>query len=194
VTVPRERRRPGIDSHRSDLEPDEVTVDRGIPVTTPARTLLDLAEHLTPQRLERAIHEAEYRRLTSPLSLAELLTRHRGRRGTAALKKIVEQGRFGETLTKSDLEIRFLAFLDAHRIPRPLINEQLGPYEVDAIWPEHRVAVELDSRQAHLTLSAFENDRARDRDLQTRGPSSSGSRTANSARTPRRSHRSSGRC
>jgi hypothetical protein len=99
VTVGRVCRRPGIQAHRIVLAPDEVTVERAIPVTTPARTLLDLAEQLTPQRLERAVHEAEYRRLTSPLSLDALLTRHRGRRGTAALQAIVDRGRLGRTLT-----------------------------------------------------------------------------------------------
>jgi very-short-patch-repair endonuclease len=161
---------PGIEAHRIALPADEITEERGIPVTTPARTLLDLAEVLTSrQQLERAIHQAEYRRLTSPLSLDALLTRHQGRRGTAALRKIVERGGLGETITKSELEDRFLAFLDAHAFPRPLINERIGPYEVDALWPRHRLIVELDSRQAHATTTAFEQDRARDRHLQTWG-------------------------
>jgi very-short-patch-repair endonuclease len=169
VIVPRVCRRPGIDAHRSALAADEVTVERGIPVTTPARTLLDLAEQLTPQRLERAVHEAEYRRLSSPLSLEALLTRHKGRRGTAALRAIVDKGRLGSTITRSDLELDFLAFLDAHRLERPLVNEEIGPYTVDALWPAERVIVELDSRQAHETTKAFESDRARDRDLQVWG-------------------------
>jgi hypothetical protein len=165
VTVARDRKRPGIRAHRAALAPDEITIEDGIPVTTPARTLLDLAEQLTPQRLERAVHEAEYRRLTSPLPLEALLTRHQGRRGTAALTKIVDRGNIGATLTKSDLEIMFLAFLDDHQIPRPLVNEPIGPYTVDALWPHQRLVVELDSRQAHQTTRAFEHDRARDRDL-----------------------------
>jgi very-short-patch-repair endonuclease len=72
VTVARDRKRPGIRAHRAALAPDEITIEDGIPVTTPARTLLDLAEQLTPQRLERAVHEAEYRRLTSPLTVDAL--------------------------------------------------------------------------------------------------------------------------
>jgi predicted transcriptional regulator of viral defense system len=70
VIAPRQCRRPGIDAHRISLEADEVTTERGIRVTTVTRTLLDLAEQLTPQQLERAIHEAEYHRLTSPVSLS----------------------------------------------------------------------------------------------------------------------------
>ena len=87
VAVPgRRRKRRGMQIHEVTLAADEITTERGIPVTNPARTLLDLAEQLTPRQLERAVHEAEYRRLTSPLSLDALLTRHRGRRGTAELK------------------------------------------------------------------------------------------------------------
>jgi hypothetical protein len=169
VITARERRRPGIDSRRTALPADEVTVERGIPITTPARTLLDLAEVLPPHQLERAVHETEFRRLTSPHSLEALLTRHRGRRGTQALKAIVDQGQIGRTITRSDLELAFLAFLDAHGIPRPLVNERIGPFTVDGLYAPERLVVELDSRQAHETPRAFEEDRRRDRDLLTRG-------------------------
>jgi hypothetical protein len=81
VTVARRRRLTSVTTHRIALAEDEITINDGIPVTTPARTLVDLAEQLTPQRLERAVHEAEYRRLTSPLSVDALLTRHPKRRG-----------------------------------------------------------------------------------------------------------------
>jgi very-short-patch-repair endonuclease len=169
VTAPRQCRRPGIDAHHTTLAHDEITQERGIPVTTPARTLLDLAEQLTPQRLERAVHEAEYRRLTSPLSVDALLTRHPKRRGTAALRTILNRNDLGRTRTKTELEIAFLAFLDAHHIERPKVNEPIGPYTVDALWPEQRLIAELDSRQAHHTTRAFEDDRARDRALLTTG-------------------------
>jgi hypothetical protein len=169
VTAPRQCRRPGINAHHVRLAADEITEARGIAVSTPARTLLDLAEVLTPQQLERAVHETEYRRLTSPLPLAALLARHHGRRGTTALKAIVDRNDIGATITKSDLEIDFLAFLDANTLPRPLVNEPIGPYVVDALWPQQRLIVELDSRQAHQTTKAFEDDRARDRHLLTHG-------------------------
>jgi very-short-patch-repair endonuclease len=170
VTVPRHRRcRAGVRVHHSDLPADETTVADGIPVTTPARTLLDLAAVLTPHQLERAVHETEYRRLTSPLSLDALLTLHPKRRGTATLKMIVDRNNLGSTLTRSELEIAFLAFLDAHHLERPLVNKKTGPYIVDALWPAQHLIAELDSRQAHQTTKAFENDRARDRDLLTKG-------------------------
>jgi very-short-patch-repair endonuclease len=67
------------------------------------------------------------------------------------------------------LEDAFLPFLDAHAFPRPKLNEEIGPYTVDALWPDARLVVELDSRQAHDTRTAFESDRARDRDLTVDG-------------------------
>jgi hypothetical protein len=169
VTVDRHCRRPGIQAHRMALRVDEVTVERGIPVTTPTRTLLDLAEQLTPQRLERAVHEAEYRRLTSTLPLGALLTRYPGRRGTTALREIVDRGNLGKAIPKTELETGFLAFLDAYAIPRPLVNEAIGPYIVDGLYPDQRLVIELDSRAAHETTNAFEQDRARDRALLTKG-------------------------
>jgi hypothetical protein len=170
ISLARRCERPGIDARRIALAPDEVTMEQGIPITTPARTLLDLAAVLPPHQLERAVHEAEYRRLASPLSLDALLTRHHGRRGTAPLRTIVDRGNLGATVTKSELEALFLALLDAHGLPRPdKVNEPIGPYTVDALWPAQRLVVELDSRQAHQTTRAFEEDRARDRDLLTRG-------------------------
>jgi hypothetical protein len=168
VTAPRRRRRPGVHIHRVALPADEVTVERGIPVTTPTRMLLDLAAVLSFHQLERAVHETEFRRLASPLPLDALLTRHQGRRGTAALRKIVAQGDLGKNRTRSDLEIAFLAFVDAHGFERPLVNERIGPHTVDALYPDARLVVELDSRAAHETTRAFEEDRRRDRYLLTK--------------------------
>ncbi len=169
VIVPRACRRPGIHVHRATVRPDEFTRERGIPVTNPARTLLDLAEVLTPQQLERAINEAEIRRLASPLPLAALVARHPHRRGTNALRRILEQRTLGETVTRSVLEERFLALIDANGFPRPKMNEPLGPYRPDALWPDERLVVELDSYPIHTTRQAFESDRKRDRELTLAG-------------------------
>jgi hypothetical protein len=175
VSAPRQLRRPGIESHRVALPSDEVTEERGIPVTTPARTLFDLAGVLTPQQLERVVDQAEIRRLTSPTSLGALLARHPGRRGTAALKRILsEQQLIGLTITKSDLENRFVALLDAHGLPRPSANRIVElrdgeTHEADCLWPVHRLVAELDGFQTHGTRRAFEHDRERDRKLQVAG-------------------------
>jgi hypothetical protein len=169
VAVTRRCRRPGIDVHQIALAADEITEHHGIPVTSPVRTLLDLAEVLTPHHLERAVHETEYRRLTSPLSLDALLARHRGRRGTAALKAIVAKGRLGATITRLELEIRFLAFSPPTPSPARWSTNASARTRSTVLWPHRRLVVELDSRQAHETARAFERDRARDRDLLTRG-------------------------
>jgi very-short-patch-repair endonuclease/predicted transcriptional regulator of viral defense system len=169
VTAPRERRRPGVTVWRAKLPSDEVTVHDGIPVTTPARTLLDLAAILDEHRLARAAERAEAIRLTSPTSLAELVDRYPRRPGTRNLKRLVEDHRIVPTTTASDLERRFLTFLDANELPRPLVNESVDPFTPDFRWTDQRLIVELDGFETHGTRAAFERDRARDRRLMSEG-------------------------
>jgi Protein of unknown function (DUF559) len=170
LTSPRKCRRPRIQAHRAVLLPDEIDRERGIPVTTPARTLLDLAEVLTPDKLERAVNEAEVRRLTSPVSLDALVAWHATRRGTAAIRRILEHhAEIGETITRSELEGRFLALVDAYDLPRPKVNRPSEHGELDVRWPDERLIVELDGFATHGTREAFERDRARDRALQAAG-------------------------
>ena len=170
VTVPTSRRTvPGIVWHASPLPLDEVERREGIRVTTPARTLLDLAASLAEHRLERAIDRAEAQHLTSPTSLAALVERYRGRRGVATLRKILGEGEIGRRVTKSELEDRFLVFIDRHALPRPETNVWLqaadGWVEVDCLWRDARLVVELDGRAFHDAAGVFEADRARDRAL-----------------------------
>lgn len=171
---PPARSRERLTVHRAALPPDEVMTKHGIPVTTPARTLLDLAPLLSDQRLERAATEAEIRRLTSPTSLEALLVRYPGRPGTPKITSLLEAARIGQAVTKSDLEDRFLAFLDTERLPRPIVNAPIAidlPHdpEVDFLWPHARLVVEVDGYATHATRHAFEQDRARDRALQVAG-------------------------
>ena len=92
VSVPRHRRStPRLELHVVDMHPDEVMVEEGIPVTCPTRTLFDLAAVVSPNELEHAFNEAEYRRLTSPVSLDALLARYPGRRGAANLKGVLAE-------------------------------------------------------------------------------------------------------
>src|SRR4051794_34113200 len=112
VTAPGERRRPGLTVHRARLPEDEITRHAGIPVTTPARTLLDLAALLDEQRLARAAERAEALRLGSPTSLADLVARYPRRPGTPKIRRLLEAGRIVETTTRSRLERRFLTLLD----------------------------------------------------------------------------------
>ena len=171
VSVPRHRRSTArVERHLAAMQPDEIAIERGIPVTTPARTLLDLATVLGEDQLAHAFNEAEVRRLASPTSLDELLTRYPGRGGTRAISGVLEDHRRnGETVLRSVLERRLLALVDDHGLPRPRIN-RLGPEgELDATWPEQRLIVECDGFAAHGTRKAFEADRARDRALQVAG-------------------------
>jgi len=166
ITTPRSwKDRARLEVHRMTLRADEITTHDRIPVTTPARTLLDLAAVLTPQQLERAATEAEIRRLGSPTSLADLVARYPTRKGTAALRKLIAARDIGRNVTKQELELRFLAFLDTHGLPRPKINHAVAGKEVDCFWAEQQLIVELDGFATHGTRRAFEQDRARDRAL-----------------------------
>ena len=170
VIAPRKVRVRGIDARCISLPADEVTIERGIPGTTPARTLFDLAAVLPPHQLEAAFNEAEYRRLTSPVPLDALLARYPRRRGTDAIRRVlVNHRKNGETRTRSDLERHFLALVDAYGLPRPKVNRTTDDGELDATWPEQRLVVECDGFAAHWTREAFERDRAKDRALQTAG-------------------------
>jgi hypothetical protein len=174
VAVPgRPGSRPALQVHRVRLAADETTTHRGIPVTTPNRTLLDLAAVLDARQLEKPINEAEILRLTNPISLDDLLERHRGRRGAKALREILATRDLGSTITRSELEDRFLRFLDEAVLPRPEVNVALrvaGQWiEADCVWPNHRLIVELDGHATHATAGGFERDRARDRALHADG-------------------------
>ncbi len=168
------RSRPGIRSHCSPLPTDEVTEIDGIPVTGLARTLFDLAALLAPRSLSNAFNEAEVRGLTSRLSVPELLTRYPERVGSAALRAILEGQRGSRGITRRQLEQRFAALLDeATGLPQPRFNAHLQVrdrfFEVDCLWAEQRLIVELDGRAVHGTRRAFEADRERDRLLATEG-------------------------
>ena len=163
----RRRRRPGIRVHESALQPDEITTVDGIPCTTVARTLLDLAAILPPHDIEAAMNEAEYLRLADHTSLDDLVARYPNRKGTKALRRLLRHPLRGRV--RSDLELAFMAFLDTHAIPPPKRNLHVLGYECDCVWPEHHLIVELDGAAAHQTSRRFHTDRLRDRKLRLAG-------------------------
>jgi len=162
-------RRPGVRVHETRaLEPFERAEREGIPVTTPARTLLDLAEMVSLRELERALDEARIRRLVRRSQLTGVLDRRRGRNGAAALSALLD--REGDpTLTRSEAEERMLALVRAARLPPPQVNSRAGGHEVDLLWAAQRLVVEVDGYAYHSSRAAFERDRLRDADLHAAG-------------------------
>jgi len=158
------RQRTGIRVHNaSSLPADHVTVVDRIPVTTVARTLADLAGTLDTPALMRAIEAAEHRNV---LDVPSLLAVSAGRPGAQRLRHLVT----GETPhTRSDFEAALIAVWDRYDIPRPRTNTHVHGYEVDAYWPDRKLAVELDSWEHHGTRAAFERDRERDAELHAFG-------------------------
>ncbi|MDX6635209.1 MAG: hypothetical protein QOF06_1412 [Solirubrobacterales bacterium] len=165
-------RRKGIVAHESIVAADEREVLDGIPVTSVFRTVFDLAAVLDRRGLERAWHEAEVRGLRDRVSLPMLLERYPGRRGARNLRALLEAD---EPLgfTRNDFEEAFVAFVDEHGVRRPRMNGTLALrgrfFEIDALWEDERVAVELDSRTVHGTNKNFESDKQRDRILLAEG-------------------------
>ncbi|MFP5406471.1 MAG: type IV toxin-antitoxin system AbiEi family antitoxin domain-containing protein, partial [Gammaproteobacteria bacterium] len=173
VTAPgRQVRREGIEAHRGRLQEDEWLVRDGIPVTSPFRTIFDLAAVLKMRELERAFHEAEAREVTDRVSLPVLLERYPGRRGSKSLRALLE-ARQPVGITRNDFEEAFVALVDRFDLQRPRMNAPLAIrgrfFAVDALWKRERVAVELDSRGIHGTRKKFESNRQRDRILVAEG-------------------------
>ena len=165
-------RRKGIVPHESAVADDEWLVVDGIPVTSPFRTVFDLAAVAPLREVERAWHEAEVRGVRDRVSLPVLLERYPGRRGARNLRALLESPE-PVGFTRNDFEEAFLALLDAHGISRPRMNADLSVrgrfFQIDALWERERVAVELDSRSIHGTTKRFESDRHRDRILVAEG-------------------------
>jgi very-short-patch-repair endonuclease len=167
VTVPADRRdRDGIRIHRATLHRRDITRRHGIPVTSAARTLLDIAATEPTTELERALNEAGLQRRVTAHSLNEQFSRYPHHRGTAALRKATEAG---PHLTRSDLERIALDLIRRARLPEPDTNVRIEGYEVDLVWRDHNLIVEIDSWAFHSMRSSFEQDRRRDQQLTTAG-------------------------
>jgi hypothetical protein len=173
VTSPKaEVERKKISGHRSRLQDDEWLVRDGIPVTSPFRTVFDLAAVAAIRELERAFHEAEARGVTDRVSLPILLERYPGRRGSKNLQVLLGAPE-PVGITRNDFEEAFVALVDQYGLRRPRMNAPLSIrgrfFEIDALWERERVAVELDSHSIHGTRKKFESDRHRDRILVAEG-------------------------
>jgi very-short-patch-repair endonuclease len=159
----------GVRAHRvGQLNADEATLLEGIPITTPARTLLDLGAGTAPRELERLVAHAERNGLTRQEELASLATRHPRHRGAPALRHILAvQG--GPQLTRSEAESRLLELIRRARLPAPSANVRVAGHEVDFVWRTERLVVEVDGFAFHSSARAFERDRLRDAALAVAG-------------------------
>jgi len=167
VSVARNRKprhHEGICIHRAPLEA-EVVPRKGIPITTAARTLFDLAPLLPRRRLERSLDEAKYLHLLPAGALATTLERNAGRKGAPALRAALADHTPGSTRTRSHLEELFLAICRSHLLPQPLVNTPVAGLEVDFLWPAQRLIVETDGSAAHSRRTTIERDHERDAHL-----------------------------
>lgn len=141
---------------------------RGLPITTPARTILDLSTDLRPRELEAALDRAELLRLLSFDDLHELLARYPRRAGTRSLKAQLERYR-GPIDARSELERLVYKLCRDHGLPRPLVNTVIEGKVRDLYWPECRLVVEVDGYAWHRSPSALNDDRERDVELTLAG-------------------------
>lgn len=162
VTGQRATNRPGLRVHRTHSL--DAAVHDGLRLTAPARTLLDLAPLLPRPALERAAEQAVVLRLTTHDELAREC--RPGRRGTARLRAALPTE---PSLTRSEAERRLLALVRAARLPRPRTNVRVAGHEVDLLWREQKLVVEVDGFAYHGSRQAFERDRRRDADLTAAG-------------------------
>jgi very-short-patch-repair endonuclease len=163
----------GIRVHRARaLEPEDITTLDGITVTTPSRTLVDLAGMVAKDHLVKALREADRMQLLNVGGIERVLTRTRGRRGRGhrTLREALrEYAALAPHDTRSPLEDDLLRLIHRAHLPLPQTNAPLCGFTVDALWTKQRVVVELDGLAYHLTRHAFQQDRERDRTLTRAG-------------------------
>ena len=176
VTIPRRSslRRPGIRVHRSLCltDADAAAVD-SVPCTSIARTLLDVATRLDARGLERAVEQAHILEVYDHRAVVSVLERAPGQPGVRRLREVLGIARPGETRTKSDLEDDLLALCRRRGLPQPGVNAWIllgGEHaQVDFLWRQERVVVEVDGYKYHRGRGAFGRDRRRDQLLQVEG-------------------------
>ncbi|HEX5192575.1 MAG TPA: DUF559 domain-containing protein [Solirubrobacteraceae bacterium] len=168
------RARSWIHCHRTRaLDPADIRHRAGLPVTAPARTVIDFAAESSAREAELALDRALAARLTSRTAIQEAIARAPRRAGVATIRPLLDPGR-GSTATASPPEALLLELVRRGGLPEPEINVSLGDpgsasaldrYRPDLLWREQRVVVEFDSGQHHSGRHAFEGDRRRDAEM-----------------------------
>lgn len=161
----------GIRLHRvGTLRPWERSLTDGIPTTTVARTLLDLAPHLRPRAMEDVIAQSLRLHLFDLVAVRRCLAEHPRQHGAPALRRLLDDLAARDPADlRSKLEVLLYQLCDDHRLPRPAVNARVGGFLVDFFWPTRRLIVEADSYTYHSMPSAFERDRERDQQLTLAG-------------------------
>jgi len=161
--------KPGIRIHRvANLDPTELRTREGLLLTSPARTVCDLAATEARNEVERALEEAIVARLTTERQVREVLKRHGSRPGSALMREIL-RSQEGTGFTRSAAERALLKLILAARLPPPEKNVRVGGHLVDFLWRAERVVVEVDGYRFHGHRAAFERDRTRDQALRAAG-------------------------
>lgn len=168
ITVAADRRPAGIRVHRvRDLDRRDVTRHHGIPVTTLARTLLDRAPRMTTKSITRAMNTGRLNGHLHLSALAEVADRHPHHPGRSKLAVVL--GRATERPTRSGNEDTFPAFCERYELPVPEMSATVCGYEVDALFADAKLIVELDGWAFHSSRRSFEDDRKRDADTLAAG-------------------------
>jgi very-short-patch-repair endonuclease len=162
--------KPGITIHRSRLiHPDDRAEVEGIPTTSVARTFVDLADVLNDRQLTTAVRQADVLKIFDLTAIEATLDRLPGRTGRHRLNRVLAAYQPEPQLLRSDGERKLKRLCEQHNLPQPQFNVHVAGYEVDAYWPEAKLALEFDGAETHYTRHAFHQDRRRDRALAVEG-------------------------
>lgn len=165
TTSQSKRSRKAIRAHTATLHPEDRATHDGIPVTSVARTILDLAAQLTPDPLTRLIEESDRKQLFDLKALDRATARRPRVAGVNRLNAVLKTYR-GTADTRSKLEKDFRALITSAGLPEPQFNVLVAGLTVDVWWPQWKLVVELDGEPYHTNPTAFESDRIRDATLQ----------------------------
>ncbi|HVL95996.1 MAG TPA: DUF559 domain-containing protein, partial [Solirubrobacteraceae bacterium] len=161
--------REGVALHRArNVDARDVRIVRNLPVATPARLLLDLAEVADDRALEQVAGAAAVQDLLRPADLVDLRDRSPGRRGLGRLDTLID-ALTRPAFTRSEAEERMLALVREAGLPRPEVNARVAGLEVDFLWRAQHLVVEVDGYAFHAARDDFERDRRRDASLQRAG-------------------------
>jgi very-short-patch-repair endonuclease len=170
VAAANRRSRMGIAFHRvRRLDPDDCGEVAGIPVTSLARTLLDIAEVVPLRRLVYALERAEKRQVFDLREIEACMARNPGRRGLEPLRRALREIEPEALYAHEGLEREFINFCRSRGIEMPAMNAVVEGFTVDAMWQDRKLVVELDSWEHHKDRRAFEEDRLRDAVLELAG-------------------------